>query len=86
MPGAVVGQLGTSASRRQRWTARGWVAFGKFILAAPQDHGQIGVGRFIDELAEGILNRLVRAQLGKGEGQRENALLDSNRQRIYLGP
>jgi hypothetical protein len=47
-------------------TAHGWVSFGKFTLPAPQDPGQIGVQRFVDGLIEGILNRLVRAQLGKG--------------------
>jgi hypothetical protein len=47
-------------------TARDWVAFGKFMLPAPQDQGQNAIGRFVDGLAEGMLNRLVRAQLGKG--------------------
>ena len=47
-------------------TARDWVPFGKFTLPAPENHGQAGVGRFLDELSEGILNRLVRVQLGKG--------------------
>jgi hypothetical protein len=47
-------------------TARGWATFGKFALPAPVDQSQVGIGRLVDGLAEGMLNRLVRAQLGKG--------------------
>jgi hypothetical protein len=36
-------------------TARDWVAFGKFMLPAPQDQGQNAIGRFVDRLAEGML-------------------------------
>jgi hypothetical protein len=46
--------------------ARNWVPFGKFTLPATQKPGEFEVSRFADALAEGILNRLVRAQLIKG--------------------
>jgi hypothetical protein len=47
-------------------TARNWVPFGKLILAVKQDQGKPDAMRFADELAEGILSRLVRAQVIKG--------------------
>jgi hypothetical protein len=43
-----------------------WVPFGKFTLRVAKDQGKFDRARFADELAEGILNRLVRAQLVKG--------------------
>jgi len=46
--------------------ARNWVPFGKFRLPLVQDHGTWDAPRFVDGLTEGILNRLVRAQLSKG--------------------
>jgi hypothetical protein len=46
--------------------ARNWVSFGKFKLPLLQDHEKWDVTRFVDGLSEGILNRLVRAQLSKG--------------------
>jgi hypothetical protein len=47
-------------------TARNWVALGKFAIPVVLDQGKFDVGRFADELAEGMLNRLVRVQLSKG--------------------
>ncbi|MFI5460969.1 MAG: hypothetical protein ACHRXM_36635, partial [Isosphaerales bacterium] len=46
--------------------ARNWIPFGKFSLPLLQDHGKWDTPRFLDELTEGILNRLVRVQLSKG--------------------
>ena len=43
-----------------------WVPFGKFSLPITEKEGEPDVGRFADKLAEGVLNRLVRVQLGKG--------------------
>ena len=49
--------------------AEKWVPFGKFIL--PVTHGQekFDVQRFAAALSEGVLNRLVRAQVTKGTVQ-----------------
>jgi hypothetical protein len=57
---ALVQVTGSDAS------AQKWVPFGKFTLPVVQEPGRVDVGRFADGLAEGMLNRLVRAQLGKG--------------------
>jgi len=46
--------------------ARSWVPFGKFSLPLVRDQEKIDVARLSDSLAEGVLNRLVRIQLGKG--------------------
>jgi hypothetical protein len=46
-------------------TAQNWVPFGKFSLPLVHDHAKFNAGKFADELAEGILDRLVRAQLSK---------------------
>ncbi len=46
--------------------AKNWVPFGKFTLPVAKDHGKSGSARIADALAEGVLNRLVRAQLIKG--------------------
>jgi len=46
--------------------ARNWIPFGKFSLPLLQDHVKRDTPRFVDELTEGILNRLVRVQLSKG--------------------
>jgi len=43
-----------------------WVPFGKFTLPLAKDKAKLDVAKFNDGLAEGILNRLVRAQLIKG--------------------
>jgi len=47
-------------------TARNWVPFGKFTLPVTQDKGKLDTVRFADGLAEGVLSRLVRAQVIKG--------------------
>jgi hypothetical protein len=47
-------------------SAQNWVAFGKFTLPATKKTGGFDAPQFADALAEGILNRLVRAQLIKG--------------------
>ena len=56
-------------------TAQNWVPFGKFNL--PLTHGQekFDATRFADDLAEGVLNRLVRAQVIKGATTREKGKL-----------
>jgi len=46
-------------------TAANWVPFGKFTLPLAKDKAKLDVAKFNDGLAEGILNRLVRAQLIK---------------------
>ena len=46
--------------------AQNWVAFGKFSLPIVKDKGKPDTAKFADSLAEGVLNRLVRAQLIKG--------------------
>ena len=47
-------------------SARNWVAFGKFTLPIAKDHGKVDDARFADAVAEGVISRLVRAQLIKG--------------------
>jgi hypothetical protein len=47
-------------------SARDWIPFGKFTLPVPGASGDAGVQRLADALAEGLLSRLVRAQLIKG--------------------
>ncbi len=53
-----------------------WVAFGKFAqpLVARKRQGRISRNSR-DSLAEGILNRLVRAQVIKGSAQKEKGKL-----------
>ena len=46
--------------------AEGWVAFGKFTVPTRGEHGEVDAARLADEVAEGLLGRLVRAQLVKG--------------------
>jgi hypothetical protein len=43
-----------------------WVPFGKFSLAVDGNGQKFDATQFVDTLAEGILNRLVRTQLIKG--------------------
>ncbi len=52
-------------------TAMKWVAFGKFSQPLVQENGKVDTLKFADSLAEGILNRLVRAQVVKGSVQKE---------------
>jgi hypothetical protein len=47
-------------------TSQNWLAFGKFTLPVAQAKGKLDNVRFADGLAEGVLNRLVRAQMAKG--------------------
>ena len=47
-------------------TAQNWVPFGKFSLSINREGNKFDAAKFSDALAEGILNRLVRAQLSKG--------------------
>jgi hypothetical protein len=46
--------------------ARNWVGVGKFSVPVTHKDGRFDVARFADDLTEGILSRLVRAQLSKG--------------------
>jgi hypothetical protein len=43
-----------------------WAPFGKFSVPLVKKDGKLDSGRFGDQLAEGILTRLVRARLIKG--------------------
>ena len=47
-------------------TAAKWVPFGKFTLPVAKDAGKVEAAKFGDALAEGVLSRLVRAQLRRG--------------------
>ncbi len=55
--------------------ARSWVPFGKFNLSLARGQDKFDAIRFVDGLAEGVLNRLVRAQVIKGATTRENGKL-----------
>jgi hypothetical protein len=55
--------------------ASSWVPFGKFSLPLDQGWESIEASRFSDGLAEGVLNRLVRAQVIKGATTRERGKL-----------
>ena len=46
--------------------ARNWAVFGKFSVPVKRDNGKLDTMKFCEEMTEGILNRLVRAQLSKG--------------------
>jgi hypothetical protein len=45
---------------------RNWAPLGKFSVAIPGDPGKVDVTKLTDAMVEGILTRLVRAQLVKG--------------------
>jgi hypothetical protein len=47
-------------------TSTSWAAVGKFSLPAAAVKGKLDTVKFVDGLAEGILNRLVRTQLSRG--------------------
>jgi hypothetical protein len=47
-------------------TAKTWVPFGKFSLPVAAVKGKFDTVKFVDGLAEGVLNRLVRTQLSRG--------------------
>jgi hypothetical protein len=55
--------------------AKAWVNFGKFTLAVTQENGKAEVARLADGLSEGILNRLVRAQIIKGSATKDKGKL-----------
>jgi hypothetical protein len=55
--------------------ARNWVPFGKFNLPLTRGQDKFDATRFVDGLAEGVLNRLVRAQVIKGATTREKGKL-----------
>ena len=44
---------------------RTWVPFGKFSIPLVRNQGRFDAPKFADQLAEGVLNHLVRAQLTK---------------------
>ena len=46
--------------------ARNWVAFGKFPVKTREAGGKFDAARLADRVAEGLIGRLVRAQLSKG--------------------
>jgi hypothetical protein len=66
---ASVQVTGTDAS------ATKWIPFGKFAQPLVQENGKINFAKLGDSLAEGILNRLVRAQVIKNSAQREKGKL-----------
>jgi hypothetical protein len=51
-------------------SGRIWVPFGKFTLPAPAAEGDAYVQKLADALAEGLIGRLVRAQVVKGARQK----------------
>ena len=55
--------------------AQAWVNFGKFSVPVTQENGKVDVARFADALSEGILNRLVRAQIIKGSATKDKGKL-----------
>jgi hypothetical protein len=55
--------------------AANWLKFGKFTLPLPKAEGKLDLAKFDDSLVEGILNRLVRAQLIKGASTKEKGKL-----------
>jgi hypothetical protein len=55
--------------------AKSWVPCGKFSLPLSQGQEEFNALRFADSLAEGVLNRLVRAQVIKGATTREKGKL-----------
>jgi hypothetical protein len=63
-------RMSLTEAQVQLWSsdaaAREWLAIGKFSVPIANEEGRFDAARFTDKLAEGILNRLVRAQLAKG--------------------
>jgi hypothetical protein len=47
-------------------TATKWLPAGKFTVPLARESGKVKVGEFGNAMAEGVLGRLVRAQLSKG--------------------
>jgi hypothetical protein len=52
-----------------------WVNFGKFTLPLTRVEDKVAVGQLADALSEGILNRLVRAQIIKGSATKDKGKL-----------
>jgi hypothetical protein len=55
--------------------AQKWVLFGKFSLPVTRDKEKFDVRRFAEGLSEGILTRLVRAQVIKGSATKDKGKL-----------
>ena len=52
-----------------------WVNFGKFTVPVTRRDGKVELGQLADALSEGILNRLVRAQIIKGSATKDKGKL-----------
>ena len=50
--------------------AQSWVPYGKFSLPVARKDGKLDAAKFTDALAEGVLNRMVRAQLARAPAPR----------------
>jgi hypothetical protein len=55
--------------------AQKWLPFGKFKLPVLHEKGKLDNVRLADGLAEGVLNRLVRAQVAKGTAREKGKLI-----------
>ena len=66
LPGAVPRQRRVVQVVSSNGAARDWVPFGKFSVPVAKEQGKFDPARFAEALAEGIINRLVRAQSIKG--------------------
>jgi hypothetical protein len=55
--------------------AGSWVNFGKFTVPVPRQDGKVSMGMLADSVSEGILNRLVRAQIIKGSATKDKGKL-----------
>jgi hypothetical protein len=55
--------------------ARSWLNFGKFSLPVAQEKGKADIWRFADGMTEGVLTRLVRAQVIKGSATKDKGKL-----------
>ena len=86
--------VGSAWPRMRRWcrlpaatrSGRAWVPFGKFSIPLVRYQGRLDAPKFADQLAEGVLNRLVRAQLSKPVKENEARLSPSNRQCVPVNP
>ena len=56
-------------------SAKSWVLFGKFSLPITQAKDKTDVWRFADGMSEGVLNRLVRAQVIKNSATKDKGKL-----------
>jgi hypothetical protein len=62
----ITGNQATAQVTSSDAAARNWVPFGSFTVPVAQEHGKFDALRVADGLSEGLLDRLVRAKLGKG--------------------